>query len=158
MSSDASSPILNELKERFSDKLTEVRASRSIVKISTTPEQFKFVASFLKERGFDHVKGVTGCDLIALKPSEDAIEVIYHVGSYSVNELKGTVVSLATKVPRSDPRLASLVDVWPSAEYHERETYEMLGVTFEGHPRLKRLLLPEWWSDKPPLRKDFAPT
>ena len=51
--------------------------------------------------------------------------------------------------------MPSLVEVWPGAEYHERETFEMLGVTFTGHPDMRGILLPEDWDDIPPLRKDF---
>ncbi|MEM3168570.1 MAG: NADH-quinone oxidoreductase subunit C, partial [Nitrososphaerota archaeon] len=61
------------------------------------------------------------------------------------------------KLPRDEPEMPSLTQVWRSAEYHERETFEMLGVRFVGHPDLRRLLLPEWYSDIPPLRKDFKP-
>lgn len=149
--------ILKELKEKFGDRVLDIRMGKSIVKVSVEFSILREVATFLLSRGFDHVKGVTGTDLIALKPSEDAIELIYHLGSYSSEELKSSVLNLATKLKRSDPRAPSLVSVWPSAEYHERETYEMLGVVFEGHPNLKRLLLPEWWNDKPPLRKDYVP-
>jgi len=48
-----------------------------------------------------------------------------------------------------------LINIFPSVEYHERETYEMLGVFFLGHPRNERFILPEDWADMPPLRKDF---
>jgi NADH-quinone oxidoreductase subunit C len=47
------------------------------------------------------------------------------------------------------------VGVWPGAEYHERETFEMLGVKFDGHPDMRGILLPEDWNDIPPLRKDY---
>ena len=51
--------------------------------------------------------------------------------------------------------LPSLINIFRSVEYHERETFEMLGVFFEGHPRNDRFLLPEDWADIPPLRKEF---
>ena len=56
---------------------------------------------------------------------------------------------------RDDARLPTLINVYKSVEYHERETFEMLGVYFEGHPRNERFLLPEDWADIPPLRKEF---
>jgi NADH-quinone oxidoreductase subunit C len=82
---------------------------------------------------------------------------MYHAGSYLDPELAGSVITVAAKIPRDAPELPSLTQVWPSCEYHERETYEMFGIIFRGHPKLKRLLLPEWWSDIPPLRKDYKP-
>ncbi|MCS7146008.1 MAG: NADH-quinone oxidoreductase subunit C [Nitrososphaerota archaeon] len=149
--------VLERLKLILGDKLLSVVTDKKIVKLSVAPEALVEAAATLKEMGFDHVKGVTGVDLIALKQSERAIELIYHAGSYLDNELAPYIVNLSTKLPRDNPVAPSLVKIWPSADYHERETYEMLGVIFEGHPNLKRLLLPEWWSDIPPLRKDYKP-
>jgi NADH-quinone oxidoreductase subunit C len=150
--------IIDEMRERFGDKVRNVVVvDRRIIKVEVERSVVVAAARFLKERGFDHVKGVTGVDLIALTKPENAIEVIYHAGSYADEELKGTVLSLSVKLPRDDPEMPSLTQVWRSAEYHERETFEMLGVRFVGHPDLRRLLLPEWYSDTPPLRKDFKP-
>lgn len=151
------SGVLSRLREVLGDRLLSVVADKKIVKVSVSPDALVEASRLLKELGFDHVKGVTGVDLIALKQGEKAIEVIYHAGSYLDDELAPYVVNLAVKLPRDRPVTPSLVGIWPSAEYHERETYEMLGVIFEGHPNLKRLLLPEWWSDIPPLRKDYRP-
>ncbi|MEM0445767.1 MAG: NADH-quinone oxidoreductase subunit C [Nitrososphaerota archaeon] len=148
---------LGRLKQFLGEKLSAVTVDKKIIKVSVAPEALAEAAALLKEMGLDHVKGVTGVDLVALKPSEKAIEIIYHAGSYLDDELAPYVVNLAAKLPRENPVTESLVKIWPSAEYHERETYEMLGVVFKGHPNLKRLLLPEWWSDIPPLRKDYRP-
>ena len=81
-----------------------------------------------------------------------------------INVKKEKILALATRTSREDnPRpgndstkLPSLRDVFPSVSFHERECFEMLGVYFDGHPDNRRLLLPEDWADKPPLRKDFA--
>jgi NADH-quinone oxidoreductase subunit C len=66
-------------------------------------------------------------------------------------------MALSTKLDKANPRMPSLNDVWPSCEYHEREVYEMFGVVFEGHPDLRRLLLPEYWMDMPPMLKEYEP-
>ncbi len=150
------SSVLERLKSLLGEKVLVV-VDRKIVKVTVPPDSILEAAAILKENGFDHVKGVTGTDLVALTPSEKAIEVIYHAGSYLDDALAPFVVNLATKLDRNRPEMPSLTRVWPSAEYHERETYEMLGVIFKGHPNLKRLLLPEWWRDIPPLRKDYSP-
>ncbi len=57
-------------------------------------------------------------------------------------------------VPRSDPRIPSVADVWPAAEWHEREAYDLMGIVFEGHPNLRRILCPDDWTGHP-LRKDY---
>jgi NADH:ubiquinone oxidoreductase subunit C len=88
-------------------------------------------------------------------PKDNQIEVIYHLGSYTRQELAAHILWLTTRTNRDDARLPTLINVYKSVEYHERECYEMLGVYFEGHPRNERFLLPEDWADIPPLRRDF---
>jgi NADH:ubiquinone oxidoreductase subunit C len=62
---------------------------------------------------------------------------------------------MVTTAPREDPTVASLVPIWPGANFAEREVYDMFGVTFEGHPDLTRILMPDEWEGHP-LRKDFG--
>lgn len=122
------------------------------IKIAVEPSNIIEVATFLRDGlGFDHAESVAGTDY----PKDNQIEVIYHLGSYSKIELAGHVLSLTTRTNRDDASLPSLISVYKSVEYHERETFEMLGVYFEGHPRNERFLLPEDWADIPPLRKEF---
>jgi NADH-quinone oxidoreductase subunit C len=122
------------------------------IKVAVEPSNIIKVATFLRDNlGFDHAESVAGTDY----PKEDQIEVIYHLGSYSREDLAGQVLSIATRTNRDDARLPTLINIYKSVEYHERETFEMLGVYFEGHPRNERFLLPEDWADIPPLRKEF---
>lgn len=79
-----------------------------------------------------------------------SIRVVYHLRSYGKNH---TVV-LAVSLPRDEARVGSVVGVWPAANWQERECFDLLGVVFEGHPDLRRLLLPEDWLGHP-LRKDY---
>jgi len=65
-----------------------------------------------------------------------------------------SAVFLKTKVPREDSRADSLVDVWPAANWQEREIYDLFGITFDGHPDLRRIMLPDDF-DGHPLRKDY---
>ena len=109
-------------------------------------------ALFLRdELGFDHILAVSGTDYIAKKE----IEVIYFVASLGRPGQQDLVAALAVRLSRDAPVMPTLVGVWPGSEYHERETFEMLGVKFDGHPDLRQILLPEDWNDIPPLRKDF---
>jgi len=122
------------------------------IKIDVNSADIVDVATFIRDNlGFDHAEAVSGTDY----PKDDQIEVIYQLGSYSRDDLEGHVFSLATRTNRDDARLPTLINVYRSAEYHERETFEMLGVYFEGHPRNERFILPEDWADLPPLRKEF---
>lgn len=147
------SSIVNQLVTRFTDKVVQVvyvRPGRT--KILVPPNEIVQVAKFLKDNlEFDHAESVSGTDY----PKDNQIEVIYHLSSYSDEKLSSHVLALSTRVDRNDARLPTLIDVFKSTEYHERETFEMLGVYFEGHPRNERFLLPEDWADIPPLRKEF---
>lgn len=120
-------------------------------KVTVTPETVAAAALFLRdELGFDHIIAVSGTDYMAKKE----IEVVYFVCSMRSGQ-EDLVVALAERTGREAPVVPSLVGVWPGAEYHERETFEMLGVRFDGHPDMRGILLPEDWHDLPPLRKDY---
>ncbi len=122
------------------------------IKVKVKPESLTDAAEYFKnELGFDHVDSVSGVDY----PNDKEMEVVYHVGAYDREDIRDLVVALSARIPREDPRISTLIGIWPSSEYAERETYEMLGITFDGHPKLERLLLPEDWDDIPPLRKEF---
>jgi len=145
--------LVRELALQFKDQVKASSSKPKRFKVTVnTGDLVKFAEYLRHKMGFDHVHTVSGTDY----PKEGVIEVVYHIGSYSRMDLRNIVGSLATKVPRDAPTLPSLIGIWNSCEYHERETHEMLGVVFVGHPNLTRLLLPEDWSDIPPLRKDFA--
>jgi len=138
------------LVARFpSAKVDYVKPTR--LKLTVPPVSVKEAAIFVRDGlGFDHFATVSGTDYMAKKE----IEVIYFAGSVR-QDLEDLVIALAVRLPRDSPVMPSLVEVWPGAEYHERETFEMLGVTFTGHPDLRGILLPEDWDDIPPLRKDY---
>ena len=145
--------IVSQIISHFGNdkiKISYIRPLR--IKINVNPADIVEVATFIRDNlGFDHAEAVSGTDY----PKDDQIEVIYQLGSYSRDDLEGHVFSLATRTNRDDARLPTLINVYRSAEYHERETFEMLGVYFEGHPRNERFILPEDWADLPPLRKEF---
>ena len=122
------------------------------LKVTVPVDLMKDVALFSRDKlSFNHIATVSGTDYMA----KGEIEVIYFVGSVQEGE-EDLVIAIAERVKRDEAVVPSLVGVWPGAELHERETYEMLGVKFEGHPDLRRLLLPEDWNEIPPLRKDYV--
>jgi NADH-quinone oxidoreductase subunit C len=100
------------------------------------------------ELAFDYLECVTGIDLL----KEQQIQVVYHVYSYG----KRHRLVLKVSLDRAAPVLASVTPVWSAANWLERECFDLLGVTFEGHPDLRRLLLPPDWVGHP-LRKDWTP-
>ncbi len=102
------------------------------------------VAAKVKEMGFNHLSVVTGIDYV------DRFEVIYNFFSYGKKE------NLVLKIvlDHESPEVESLTSLWKGADWLERETYDLVGVRFTGHPNLTRILLPEGWKGHP-LRKDY---
>lgn len=144
--------LVEEIKKKFGESIKVVFIKPLRIKIMVEPKDIVAAATFLRDSmGFDHAESVAGTDY----PKDNQIEVIYHLGSYTREDLASHVLALTTRTNRDDARLPTLINVYKSVEYHERETFEMLGVYFEGHPRNERFLLPEDWADIPPLRKDF---
>jgi NADH-quinone oxidoreductase subunit C len=102
-----------------------------------------------KGRAFavDTLECLTGVD----HPDKQRITVVYHFYSHP---LKHRIVAKAF-LPRDVPSIATLTQVWSAANWQERECYDLLGVHFEGHPDLRRILLPDDWEGHP-LRKDYT--
>jgi NADH-quinone oxidoreductase subunit C len=96
---------------------------------------------------FNYLADVTCVDWF---PSEPRFEVVYHLLSISKKER----VRLKVRIEGSSPALDSVTQIWPAANYFEREVFDLLGVRFAGHPYLRRLLMPEDWEGHP-LRKDY---
>lgn len=108
------------------------------------------VARALKEQhGFERLASVTAVDWY---PQEPRFEVVYHVHSLE----HGRRLRLKVRVPGDGtaPPLASLTGVWRSANWYEREVFDLFGIEFGGHPDLRRIMMPEGWVGHP-LRKDF---
>ena len=152
--------MADKIVSKFGQKaiIDYVRPNR--IRVNTKREDILDIAYFIRdELKFDHAESVGGVDY----PDSKEIEVVYHLGSYTDEQLGNKIIALATRVPREDipnpgkdsTRMTSLRDVFYSVEFHERECFEMFGVYFEGHPDNRRLLLPEDWADIPPFRKDF---
>lgn len=97
---------------------------------------------------FDMLSCVTGIDN---GPQANTMEVVYNMYSIPFN------LSLVVKVilPRENPAIDSVSSIWRTADWHEREAFDMFGITFNNHPDLRRILLPADWEGHP-LRKDYA--
>ena len=113
------------------------------------PHEIEAVCELLKtdpQLSFDYLECITGVDY----PEDQKIVVVYHVYSYS----KKHRIVMKCFLDREDPAMPTLVNVWSAANWHERECFDLLGVLFEGHPDLRRILLPDDWEGHP-LRKDY---
>ena len=101
----------------------------------------------LRGGGFSFLSDITCVDWY---PSEPRFEVVYHLLSMSRKER----VRLKVKLESSNPVVDSLTEVWPGANYFEREIFDLFGIRFSGHPYMVRILMPEDWEGHP-LRKDY---
>ncbi|MEM2180300.1 MAG: NADH-quinone oxidoreductase subunit C [Nitrososphaeria archaeon] len=142
MSSEES--FLNEIKSVFGEKVIESKLFKRRVFLKVSPEDYyKLIEFLVKEKGLYHLETMTATEL------KDGIEIMAHLGV-------STSVSVKTIVDKNSPKIASLCNLIPGAEFYEREIMDLLGVQFEGHPNPKRFVLPQDWpSDIHPLRKSF---
>ena len=145
--------LLNLLKEKFGENILESKVEEKRLFFKVNYEHAHEIAKFLKENGFDMPITMGGTDF----PKKNVIEIFYGIWS-SVHDF---VVMMKFDIDRGDPKFKTFIDIWPGVHNFERETWELLGVQIEGHPRLKLLLLPDDWSFEEegyPLRKDFNPS
>ncbi len=96
---------------------------------------------------FTFLSDITGVDRFPLEPR---FEMNYHLVSLARRER----LRLKVRAPSSDPAVDSVTPVWDGANWHEREIFDLFGVRFDGHPELRRILMPENWEGHP-LRKDY---
>jgi NADH-quinone oxidoreductase subunit C len=112
-----------------------------------TPDKVVESAKIMERHGYA-IDAVTGMDWLA----QGLMEVVYDYLHFS----SGLRVAIRTRIPRSEPSIATISNVYQGANWHERETHDMFGITFVGHPDLTPFLLPDD-ADFHPLRKDYNP-
>ena len=109
------------------------------------------IATALYAYGFNYLQCQCGYDS---GPGGDLVSV-YHLIKMSDNADRPDEVRLKVFLPREDPKVPSVYWIWQSADFQERESFDMYGIVYEGHPNLKRIMMPEDWIGWP-LRKDYV--
>ena len=151
------SGIVQELQQRFSDiSLTHQETRDGIPTVWVPGEKAPDVLRFLKteaDKPYPMLYDLTGIDErvrtnLGDRPDSD-FTVLYHLLSFQRNE----DIRIKVALKGDFPSLGSAVDIWPSANWYEREVWDMFGISFEGHPHLKRILMPSTWQGHP-LRKE----
>ena len=117
--------------------------------IKTKPEEYKSLVESIKSDGFEMMVDLTVVDWFRKK--EPRFEVVVQFLSTSQNSRKTVKVF----VNDEDLRLSSITDLYPSANFYEREAFDMFGIVFENHPDLTRILMPDDWEGHP-LRKNYG--
>jgi NADH-quinone oxidoreductase subunit C/D len=134
------------LQERFPESVSpdERKGYQGYI---VKPESLIEFATYLRdEAGYDHLSSVTGVDYLP----DGLMEAVYH----AFKTTGGPILTFKTQATRENPIIPSLVPVYPGAELQEREAYDLLGIKFEGHPDLRRILMWEGFNGYP-LRKDW---
>ncbi len=141
--------IQAKLKAQFGDAVGELSEAKIDPFVTVKADKIVEICQFAKgEAGldFDYCEDVTGIDW----PARNVIEVVYHLFSLQNRHQ----IVLKVEADRAQPSVPSVQGVWKAANWLEREVYDMLGVSFAGHPDLRRILLPDDWVGHP-LRKDY---
>ena len=138
--------VLAHLRQRFGAKLVDAKVVRPLVaEVAIDRADLLAVCQYLKEAlAFEHLGCISAVDW------KDHYESVYHVENY----YNGCVVQVNARIPHDDPKIASVCGLWNAANYHEREAWDLMGIVYEGHPNLERILLPKDFKFFP-LRKDF---
>ncbi len=127
----------------------QIAEGKQYIEVTLAPDKLRELSKKLKESEdtyFDYLFCQTGVDW------KDSIDVIYHLTSTRYDH---TVVLKTKTTDRENTQLPTVSDIWRTAEYHEREIYDLLGIRFKNHPDMRRFFLDESWSGYP-LRKDYA--
>ncbi|MGI9609922.1 MAG: NADH-quinone oxidoreductase subunit C [Acidimicrobiia bacterium] len=134
-------------------------SSRGQTVIHVSRDQWRATAEALFADNWTMLVDITAVDFLnyrAARRLPDGVEAErFEVVASLVRFDNGDRIRMRTQVPEDDPTLDSLYAIYPGGDYQERETFDMFGITFEGHPDLSRILMPEEWVGYP-LRKDFA--
>ncbi|MCT9931963.1 NADH-quinone oxidoreductase subunit C [Planotetraspora sp. A-T 1434] len=140
-----SAAVAIAIQDRYGSR-AEISDSFGEIVVDVGPADWIDVLSFARSEGYEFFDWLTGVD-----EPPDGFSVVAHV----FDPIKTAHLLLRTRVPRADPRLPTATGVFRGADWHERETFEMFGVIFDGHPDLRPLLLPDGFEGHP-LRKDFV--
>lgn len=141
---------LKKLAKRFPGSIVETHSHRGDDTAVVKKEDILQICTFLRddpELLYNFMMDLTAVDYLG---QEQRFEVVYHLYSLKFNQR----VRIKARVSESDCAIDSIVPVWISANWFEREVYDMYGITFKGHPELRRILLYEGFEGHP-LRKDY---
>ena len=144
-------PVVDELKTTIEQALPGVALTLEGSVLFIAPNDLTAVCRYLKDTErfrMDYLANLTAVDY----PSEQRMDVVYHL--YSMDKKHGPI-ALKVKLDRKHLVVASVTPIWRAAEFQEREVYDLYGVTFEGHPDLRRILMWDGFEGHP-MRKDYV--
>lgn len=146
--------IAKMIEEQFPDQVLGTSSHAGQVGVMLKKERIQDVCRFLHDEPslrMDHLADLTAVDFSAYEgDAGPRFEVVYNL----ISTVHRHRIRLKVRLPESEPRIDTVTPVWHSANWQERETYDLMGVVFAGHPDLRRILLSEDWVGHP-LRKEY---
>ena len=139
--------LAQQLSEALSGSVLATSHAHGRAEIQIAPEQNVAVLAWLRAQGYSFLASLHGVDYY---PHEPRLGVIYEL----LDMKNVDRVSVKARVTTDEPSIASVLELWPGADFPEREVYDMFGVRFDGHPDLRRILMPEDYEGHP-QRRDF---
>ena len=143
-----SSEAVKKIEAKFKDNILLKNSFRDELSLTVTKDSLIEIMTFCKkDLGFDYLVDLTAVDNLGVNPRYEVVYELYSYSDYCHLRIK-------VGVDESEREVPSVVSLWPTANWHEREAFDMIGVTFSDHPDMRRILM---WEGYPyyPLRKDF---
>ncbi len=140
-------PAIIALRRDLPDAITNARFDRGELTLTIARGLIVEAAAIVQNSGYNFLEDVTCVDWL---PAIERFQVTYHILSHPLKQR----IRLIAFVEEADLEIASITTVWPSANFYEREVFDLFGVRFGGHPNMRRIMMPDEW-DGHPLRKDY---
>ena len=140
-------PAVKALAALNADFVVDALYDRGELSITVAPENIVEAVAAMKEAGFNAYEDMTAVDWL---PSEPRFQLTYHILSHAFKQR----IRIKAWVSGDSAAIDSITSVFPGANFYEREVFDLFGIRFEGHPNLRRIMMPEEWVGHP-LRKDY---
>jgi NADH-quinone oxidoreductase subunit C len=140
-------PAIKALLAWNAQALTDAKLDFGELTLTVAPTEIRAACSALRAAGYNFFEDMTAVDWF---PSSPRFQLSYHILSHAFKER----IRLRVLLDEADPSVESITSVWPSANFYEREVFDLFGIHFAGHPDLRRIMLPDDWKGHP-LRKDY---
>jgi NADH-quinone oxidoreductase subunit C len=140
-------PAVNAIVAWNADALIDAKFDRGELTLTIAKESIREACATVLAAGYTAFQDLTAVDWF---PAVPRFQVSYHIVSHQYRE----ILRLRAFVHEADASIESVTSVWAGANYYEREVFDLFGIRFEGHPNLRRIMMPEEWKGHP-LRKDY---
>jgi NADH-quinone oxidoreductase subunit C len=140
-------PVVTAALAAFTGIAIDAKFDRAELTLTVPRESILAAAQAAQAAEYNFLEDVTAVDWY---PSEPRFQITYHILSHSLKSR----LRLAVRLDSTEAAIDSITPIWPSANFYEREIFDLFGVHFGGHPNLRRIMMPEDWQGHP-LRKDY---